>query len=315
MNRKPIITSIKTYYLTFSEKMLFKKEKPWGIILFKRNIRSFKQVKSLTKEIRMIFKDPYFPIMIDEEGGSVSRLSDLINSKELSQVFFGNLYKKNKKNGKKIYQYYLNSICSVLREVGININTIPVLDILQKKTTKILKDRCFSPNKNDVKILGNLCINTLKQNKIGSVSKHIPGHGSTNIDSHKAIPVVLDSPRKLEFVDFSPFKNINSNFVMTAHVLFKKIDPNFVATQSRIIINQIIRKKLNFKGLIISDDICMKALKGDLLLNAKKCLLSGCNLVLYCGGNTKHSSLLLKGINNIDKFTVKKTQQFYEFLR
>ena len=82
MNRKPIITSIKTYYLTFSEKMLFKKEKPWGIILFKRNIRSFKQVKSLTKEIRMIFNDPYFPIMIDEEGGSVSRLSDLINSKE-----------------------------------------------------------------------------------------------------------------------------------------------------------------------------------------------------------------------------------------
>ena len=102
---------------------------------------------------------------------------------------------------------------------------------------------------------------------------------------------------------------------MTAHVLFKKIDPNFVATQSRIIINRIIRKKLNFKGLIISDDICMKALKGDLLLNAKKCLLSGCNLVLYCGGNTKHSSLLLKGINKIDKFTVKKTQQFYEFLR
>ena len=315
MNRKPIITSIKTYYLTFSEKMLFKKEKPWGIILFKRNIRSFKQVKNLTKEIRMIFNDPYFPVMIDEEGGSVSRLSDLINSKELSQVFFGNLYKKNKKNGKKIYQYYLNSICSVLREVGININTIPVLDILQKKTTKILKDRCFSPNKNDVKILGNLCIDILKQNKIGSVSKHIPGHGSTNIDSHKAVPVVLDSQKKLELVDFSPFKNINSNFVMTAHVLFKKIDPNFVATQSRIIINRIIRKKLNFKGLIISDDICMKALKGDLLLNAKKCLLSGCNLVLYCGGNTKHSSLLLKGINKIDKFTVKKTQQFYEFLR
>ena len=116
-----------------------------------------------------------------------------------------------------------------MREVGININTIPVLDILQKKTTKILKDRCFSPNKNDVKILGNLCINTLKQNKIGSVSKHIPGHGSTNIDSHKAVPVVLDSQKKLDLVDFSPFKNINSNFVMTAHVLFKKIDPNFVA--------------------------------------------------------------------------------------
>ena len=253
--------------------------------------------------------------MIDEEGGSVSRLSDLINSKELSQEFFGNLYKKNKKNGKRIYQYYLNSICSVLREIGININTIPVLDILHKKTTKILKGRCFSSNKINVKTLGNLCINTLKQNKIGSVSKHIPGHGSTNIDSHKAVPVVLDSPKKLKLVDFSPFKNVNSNFVMTAHVVFKKIDPNFVATQSKKVINQIIRKKLNFKGLIISDDICMKALKGNLLLNANKCLLSGCNLVLYCGGKTKYSSLLLKGINKIDRFTAKKTQQFYQFLR
>ena len=315
MNIKPIITSIKTYYLTASEKMLFKKEKPWGIILFKRNIKSFKQVKSLTKEIRKIFNDPYFPIMIDEEGGSVSRLSDLINSNELSQEFFGNLYKKNKVNGKKIYQYYLNATCSVLKEIGININTIPVLDIKQKITTNVLKGRCFSSSKRDVKILGNICINTLKQNKIGSVSKHIPGHGSTNIDSHKAVPVVLNSSKKLELVDFLPFKNISSNFVMTAHVLFKKIDPNFVATQSSIILKQIIRKKLNFKGLIISDDICMKALKGDLLLNAKKCLISGCNLALYCGGDIKHSSLLLKGLNKIDKFTEKKTQQFYQFLR
>ena len=102
---------------------------------------------------------------------------------------------------------------------------------------------------------------------------------------------------------------------MTAHVLFKKIDPNFVATQSSVIINQIIRKKLNFKGLIISDDICMKALKGDLLLNAKKCLISGCNLVLYCGGNIKESKMLVNQVNKIDDFTTKKTSEFYKFLR
>tara|TARA_B100001175_G_scaffold22435_1_gene16812 strand:- start:53 stop:1000 length:948 start_codon:yes stop_codon:yes gene_type:complete len=315
MNRKPIITSIKTYHLTAAEKKLFIKEKPWGIILFKRNIKSFQQVKLLTNEIRKRFNDPYYPILIDEEGGTVSRFSDLINSKELSQKFFGNLYKKNKNNGKRIYHYYLNSICSVMRETGININTIPVLDILHNKTANILKSRCFSYDKNNVRILGNLCISVLKQNKIGSVSKHIPGHGPTNIDSHIAVPVVLDSRRKLETADFFPFKNINSNFVMTAHVLFKKIDPNFVATQSSLILKKIIRKQLNFKGLIISDDICMKALKGNLLSNAKKCLISGCNLVLYCRGNINESSLLLKGINKIDKFTIKKTQQFYRFLR
>ncbi len=314
MNRKPVITSIKTYYLTTLEKQLFKKEKPWGIILFKRNIKSFKQLKLLTKQIKKVLNDQYFPIIIDEEGGSVSRLSDLINSRELSQEFFGNLYDKNKSNGKKIYQYYLNALCSVLRHTGININTIPVLDILHKQTTKILKGRCFSSDIKNTKVLGNLCIKVLKQNKIGSVSKHIPGHGSTNVDSHKAIPIVLENPKKLERVDFSLFKNLNSNFVMTAHVLFKKIDPYFVASQSSIILKKIIRKKLNFKGLIISDDICMKALKGDLLKNAKKCIESGCNLVLYCGGDIKVSSKLLKGINKVDKFTVKKTQQFYRFL-
>ena len=166
MNRKPIITSIKTYYLTKNEKKLFKKEKPWGIILFKRNIKSFQQVKLLTESIRKTIRDPYYPILVDEEGGDVSRFSDLINSKELSQKFFGNMYEKNKNNGKKIYQYYLNSICSVLRETGININTIPVLDILHKKTAKILNNRCFSSDKKNIKILGKLCVTVLKKTKL-----------------------------------------------------------------------------------------------------------------------------------------------------
>ena len=315
MNRKPIITSIQTYFLTASEKKLFKKHKPWGIILFKRNVKSFKQVKKLTKQIRLCFKDPFYPIMIDEEGGSVSRFSNLINSRELSQKFFGNLYKKNISNGSNIYKYYLNSICSVLNETGININTVPVLDLLHKKTNKILKDRCFSFDLSTVKKMGNICINILKLNRIGSVAKHIPGHGSTHIDSHKVAPVISDSKKKLNNYDFKAFHNINSNFVMTAHIIYKKFDSEDVATQSSIIIKNIIRKKLNFKGLIISDDICMKALKGDLLLNAKKCLNSGCNLVLYCGGNLNESSLLLKGTNTIDNFTIKKTKQFYRFLR
>ena len=315
MNRKPVITSISTYKLTVLEKKLFKSQKPWGIILFKRNIKTFDQVKKLTKEIRKCFNDPYYPIMIDEEGGTVSRFSSLINSRELSQKFFGNLYKKNINNGKRIYEYYLNSICSVLKETGININTVPVLDVLQKKTNQILKNRCFSSNSSNVKKLGNICINVLKSNKIGSVGKHIPGHGSSNIDSHKSIPVVFDSKKKLNNIDFLPFKNIKSNFVMTAHIIYKKYDSRYVATQSNKIIKKIIRKKLNFRGLIISDDICMKALKGNLLLNAKKCLNSGCNLVLYCGGKIKDSSLLLRGTSSIDNFTTKKTKQFYHFLR
>ena len=259
MNRKPAIISLKKYVLTSQEKYILKTEKPWGVILFKRNIKSYDQVRNLTQNIRQCIKDPFYPIFIDEEGGMVSRLSHLLNSKEFSQKFFGDLYEKNKKNGKFIYNYYLNSICSVLRNVGININTIPVMDISQDKTNKIIGSRSFSKNIKTVKSLGSICINILKKNKIASVAKHIPGHGCATDDSHKKLPIVNDNIKKLYFKDFLPFKNINSHFVMTAHILYKKIDPKFVATQSNIIIKKIIRKKLRFNGLIISDDISMKA--------------------------------------------------------
>ena len=111
------------------------------------------------------------------------------------------------------------------------------------------------------------------------------------------------------------FKNLSSNFMMTAHILYKNIDSKNLATFSNNIINQIIRKKLNFKGILISDDISMKALSKNLSINANKALNAGCNLVLYCGGNIKESSKLLKNLRRIDEFTQKKTYQFYNFLR
>ena len=315
MNRKPIIISLSGFKLTKKEERLIRFYKPWGIILFKRNIASFDQLKNLTKNIRYCIKDPYYPILVDEEGGNVSRFAHLINTREFSQNFFGKIYENNLNNGIHIYKYYLNSICSVLKKVGININTIPVMDLLQYTSHSIIKNRCFSKNKKTIKKLGNICVNTLKNNKIGSVAKHIPGHGSANADSHKKIPIVRYNIKKLAKNDFYLFKNLNSHFVMTAHVLFKKIDPKYVATQSIKIIKKIIRNKLKFKGLIISDDICMKALKGDLLLNAKLSLKSGCNIVLYCGGKSNESLKLLRGLQKIDYFTQKKTYQFYNFLR
>ena len=315
MFRKPVIISIKSYKLSRLEKKIIKTHKPWGVILFKRNIKSFHQLTNLTNHIRNCINDKYYPILIDEEGGEVSRLSKLINTREFSQSFFGNLFEKNNNNGKLIYEYYLNSICSVLKKVGININTIPVIDLLQKSTHKIIRNRCYSVNLKTIKTMGNICIKILNNNKIGSVSKHIPGHGNANADSHKKIPIVNLSLKKLLNKDFKTFKNLNSPFVMTAHVLYRKIDPKNVATQSRIIIKNIIRKKLKFKGIIISDDISMKALKGKLLSRAENSLQSGCNLVLYCAGKPRESLLILKGLKKMNIFTEKKTQQFYKFLR
>ena len=315
MNRKAAIISIRGSKLTASEIKLLKKEKPWGIILFKRNIITFKQTKNLTQKIRSCMKDPFYPILIDEEGGKVSRLSGLFSTKEFSQYFFGLLYEKNNKNGKLIYKYYLETICNILNDLGININTIPVMDLLQNSTHQVIKSRAYSYQTKTIKTLGKFCISFLKKKKIASVSKHVPGHGCSNSDSHLNLPIVYKKKSKLYKEDFSLFKNLSSNFMMTAHILYKNIDSKNLATFSNNIINQIIRKKLNFKGILISDDISMKALSKNLSTNADKALNAGCNLVLYCGGNIKESSKLLKNLRTIDEFTRKKTYQFYNFLR
>ena len=315
MNRKAAIISIRGSKLTASEIKLLKKEKPWGIILFKRNIITFKQTKNLTQKIRSCMKDPFYPILIDEEGGKVSRLSGLFSTKEFSQYFFGLLYEKNNKNGKLIYKYYLETICNILNDLGININTIPVMDLLQNSTHQVIKSRAYSYQTKTIKTLGKFCISFLKKKKIASVSKHVPGHGCSNSDSHLNLPIVYKKKSKLYKEDFSLFKNLSSNFMMTAHILYKNIDSKNLATFSNNIINQIIRKKLNFRGILISDDISMKALSKNLSINADKALNAGCNLVLYCGGNIKESSKLLKNLRTIDEFTRKKTYQFYNFLR
>ena len=189
------------------------------------------------------------------------------------------------------------------------------MDLLQNSTNEVIGSRSYSKNIKTIKSLGKICVLTLEKNKIASVIKHIPGHGCANADSHKKLPIVKDSLKKLYSKDFLAFKNLNSHFAMTAHVLYKKIDSKFVATQSNKILKKVIRKKLKFNGLIISDDISMKALSKDLVSNARIALQAGCNLVLHCNGKINETSKLLRSLNKIDSFTKKKTSQFYEFLR
>ena len=314
MKRKAIIISIKGTKLSRLEKILFTKEKPWGVILFKRNLKTTHQIKRLTSQIRNITKDKRFPVMIDEEGENVSRLSDIIQH-NFSANFFGNIMKIDRNLGSRFTKHYINSLCKILKYLGININTIPVLDVLRTKTNKIIGNRSFSKDKKIVKRLGELTIKYLHSNKILGVIKHIPGHGFAHSDSHKRLPKVLLSLNKLNQIDFFPFKSSKAKLAMTAHILYSQIDKKNPATLSKKIVNNIIRKKLKFNGILISDDISMKALKYDLLTNARKSLEAGCNLVLYCSGNTKDNFKLIRSLPYIDKFTSKKTSEFYKFLR
>ena len=313
MKKKAIIVSIKSSKLTSKEKLLLAKEKPWGLILFKRNIKSSIQAKKLIKSIRYCVKDKKFPIMIDEEGSRVSRLRDLINH-NVDANYFGKLYKINKKIAINLYKSYLRTLSNELKKLGININTIPVLDILRKNTNSVIGNRSFSDNKRIVKELGKITIKELYDKKIISVIKHIPGHGCSNKDSHLVTPKVNLSEKNLNNIDFYPFKSSEAKLAMTAHILYTKIDSKNISTFSKKLIKEIIRKKIGYKGILMSDDISMKALKYDLITNAKKSLSAGCNLVLYCAGNIKDNFKLIKSVPYIDKFTIKKTSEIYKIL-
>ena len=313
MKKKALIISLNGTKLSKMEKILLSEEKPWGVILFKRNLKSRKQIKNLTTSIRNLTNDTKFPIIIDEEGEKVSRLRNIIKH-DISASFFGNLFKKNKDFCSKTYQEYIFSLSKILNELGININTIPVLDVIRKNTNKIIRNRSFSNDIKTVKQLGKLTLKYLHQKKIAGIIKHIPGHGAALVDSHKKLPKVKLHLKKLNQIDFYPFKLSNAKLAMTAHILYTKIDNRNSATHSKKIIKEIIRKKIGFKGILISDDISMKALKYDLITNATKSIEAGCNLVLYCAGKTSDNFKLIKSLPYIDKFTSKKTSEFYKFL-
>ena len=175
MKKKAIIISIKGHKLLDKEREILRNEKPWGLILFKRNIHNLNQIKKLVKEIRKVSKDRKFPIMIDEEGSSVTRLSKILYN-SISQKNLGDFYLIEKKISLLIYKNYIKKITSVLKDIGVNINTVPVLDVLQKKTHKIIEDRCFSKNQN----IGSIK-RTIHINQKNLIEKKIPPSFSTSI--------------------------------------------------------------------------------------------------------------------------------------
>ena len=191
---------------------------------------------------------------------------------------------------------------------------MPVLDVRRKISEKIVGERSFSNDPIIVSKLGNLCVEIYKTKKIATVIKHIPGHGLAMLDSHYGLPIIKGRKNELINKDFKAFKKNNSIFAMTAHVIYSAYDSLNTATHSKIMINNVIRKHIGFNGVLISDDICMKALKHGLINNATKALNAGCNLILHCNGNFKEMSKLAKVVPTVDKFTEKKTSHFYKFL-
>ena len=312
-NRRSFIVGVKSTKLSIKEKNFLKKYKPWGVILFTRNIKTIKQTIKLTTSIRKIFNDRKYPILIDQEGGRVNRLKNIALFQNLTSEFFGKKYIHNFKEFLILYKLFIDKTSYLLNLIGVNINTMPVLDLRVKGSSNIIGDRSFSKDPKIVSKIGDYCIQFFHQNSIGSVIKHIPGHGLAKVDSHFYTPIVNKKLSYLLKNDFFPFKNKKAFFAMTGHIIFNKIDSQNTVTHSKKII-KLIRNKIGFKNIIISDDISMKSLKGLIGENTIKTFNSGCNIVLHCNGDLKEMEIVGKNSPLINKFILKKTSQFYKIL-
>tara|TARA_A100001234_G_scaffold214152_1_gene217493 strand:- start:1257 stop:2204 length:948 start_codon:yes stop_codon:yes gene_type:complete len=311
INRRSFISGIKGTTLSNKEIAFLKKYKPWGIILFARNLKNIQQIKRLTKQIRNIFKDKKYPIIIDQEGGRVNRLRNFISLDNLTSKYFGNLFLNNERNFNLIYKLFIDKTCYLLRNLGININTVPVLDLIYKGSSNIIGDRAYSTNPKVVSIIGDICIKYFKNNSIGTVIKHIPGHGLAKSDSHNFTPIIKKPFSFLIKNDFKTFQSKDALFAMTAHVIYQKIDPNNTVTHSKKVIS-IIRNQIKFRNILITDDLSMKSLKYSLEENTIRAFNAGCNIALHCNGNLKEMNVVARNSPKLNSFIIKKTSEFYK---
>ena len=198
--------------------------------------------------------------------------------------------------------------------MGININNVPILDVRRKLTHKVIGNRSFSSDPILVSKLGKICINKFHENRIATVIKHIPGHGLSKFDTHKKLPIINKNINYLNKLDFYPFKKQKSLLAMTAHIIFSYIDKQYTATHSKKVL-KVIRNKIGFKNLIMSDDISMKSLKFSISKNTTQAFNAGCDIVLHCNG--KYNEMLKVAENSplLSSFVIKKTSQLLNIIR
>lgn len=268
--------------LTDEEKHLFDKTNPVGITLFGRNIQSKSQLKILTKTLREVIGRDDLLIAVDQEGGRVRRLREPEFRSYASQADIGSLPLIK---AKKEAEYHARLISSDLKEVGINLNFAPVLDILHDNTTEALGSRCFSRDPKTVATLGKAMVKTYISSGIIPCIKHMPGHGAAVSDPHLSLPVINSSISEI-MDELMPFKECSfAPCGMTAHILLPEIDTSHPITQSPLGIKAFIRDAIGFNGLLLSDAIEMKALRGSVSEKAALSLAAGCDCACYCLGH------------------------------
>ena len=270
--------------LDADERSFFRDSKPFGFILFARNCESPAQLRALCRDLRDT-AGADAPILIDQEGGRVARLKPPYWRARPPARRFGELYERNPEQGREAAYLCARAIAHELKDIGVNVNCAPVLDVPVKGAHDIIGDRAFSMDPLTVIELGRATIEGYLDGGVLPIVKHIPGHGRSLADSHLALPRVDASAEALSVHDFVTFRSLNeAPIAMTAHVIYEAIDPRRPATTSPKMVQNIIRGEIGFDGLLMSDDLSMAALDGPLDVRAKQALFAGCDVVLHCNG-------------------------------
>lgn len=271
--------------LTAGECALFADARPCGLILFARNVESPAQIRKMVADFKAAVGSDEVLILVDQEGGRVQRLRPPYWRAMPPQRCYGDLYASDPEAAKRAAFAGARLMAAELHDVGINVNCTPCVDVPQEGAHDIIGDRAFSADPDVVSVLGRAVMDGTLAGGVLPVIKHVPGHGRALADSHKSLPRVDASKDELEAVDFKPFVALHdAPLAMTAHVLLPVFDERRPATVSPAIMGKVIRDQMGLTGLIMSDDIGMKALRGSLAQLTRDVIDGGCDVVLHCSG-------------------------------
>lgn len=298
---KPLILGAKGFSLTSSEADFYREHRPAGFILFRRNIDTPDQVRALVRSMKEAAQNPHALILIDQEGGRVARLRPPHWPAYPRGADYGRLWGHDPDLAGEAAFLGARLIADDLHALGINVDCLPVLDVPVPGADSVIGDRAYGQQPTPVMALGRAASQGLIEGGVLPIIKHIPGHGRAMADSHLALPVVEASRTELESHDFPPFRALGDcALAMTAHVIFTAYDKEKPATTSKMMINQIIRGQMGFSGLLMCDDLSMKALSGSFEERRDAVLAAGCDLVLHCNGEPEEMTPIAQGCPSID---------------
>jgi beta-N-acetylhexosaminidase len=285
MSTRAFITGISGLELTAEERAFLRTERPWGFILFKRNIDNPAQVARLVEELRGATGDLDAPVLIDQEGGRVQRLGPPHWPVYPPGAMFGTLYDIDPELGFRAARLSSRLIAADLVDLGITVDCLPLADVPVQGADAVIGNRAYGTEPGKVAAIARAVTEGLEQGGILPVLKHIPGHGRATADTHFKLPVVDTSAAELEAFDFAAFRPLaDLPMAMTAHVVFSALDAAQPATTSATIIEQVIRGSIGFQGLLMSDDVSMNALAGSIAERTRAIVTAGCDIVLHCNG-------------------------------